>query len=93
MLTASQFRRARLGMGWSVQRASEESGVAGATIRRIEDRGPDDSKVGNVRALEEAYRSAGVRFDDENGFVCIPDWIYRDEQLAELAAQFDDPDD
>jgi len=67
MITVEQLRAARSLLGWNQYRLAEASGLAIATIRRMEgDRGPLRSSAENVLKVQQALEDAGVIFIDQN---------------------------
>ena len=67
MITVEQLRAARSLLGWNQYRLAEASGLAIATIRRMEgDRGPLRSSAENVLKVQQALEDAGVIFIDPN---------------------------
>jgi transcriptional regulator with XRE-family HTH domain len=67
MITAEQLRAARSLLGWNQYRLAEASGLAIATIRRMEgNRGPLRSSAANVLKAQQALENAGVIFIDQN---------------------------
>ncbi len=67
MITVEQLRAARSLLGWNQYRLAEASGLAIATIRRMEgDRGPLRSSAENVLKVQQALEDAGVIFIDRN---------------------------
>ncbi|RWK79791.1 MAG: XRE family transcriptional regulator [Mesorhizobium sp.] len=67
MLDASQIKAARALIDWSQGDLAEKSGLALATIKRMEKLGPGRSALSNVEAVKAALESAGVIFIDPNG--------------------------
>ncbi|MEQ1945153.1 helix-turn-helix transcriptional regulator [Mesorhizobium sp. VNQ89] len=67
MLTASQLRAARGLVNWSQTDLADKTGLALATIKRMEKLGPGRSSADNVMAVQRALESAGVQFIPENG--------------------------
>ena len=67
MITVEQLRAARSLLGWNQYRLAETSGLAIATIRRMEgNRGPLRSSAENVLKVQKALEEAGVIFIDRN---------------------------
>jgi transcriptional regulator with XRE-family HTH domain len=67
MITVEQLKAARSLLGWNQYRLAETSGLAIATIRRMEsDRGPLRSSAENVLKVQRALEDAGVIFIDRN---------------------------
>jgi transcriptional regulator with XRE-family HTH domain len=67
MITVEQLKAARSLLGWNQYRLAEASGLAIATIRRMEgDRGPLRSSAENVLKVQRALEDAGVIFIDRN---------------------------
>ncbi len=67
MITVEQLRAARSLLGWNQYRLAEASGLAIATIRRMEgDRGPLRSSAENVLKVQQALEDAGVIFIHRN---------------------------
>ena len=67
MITVEQLRAARSLLGWNQYRLAEASGLAIATIRRMEgDRGPLRSSAENVLKVQQALEDAGIFFIDRN---------------------------
>ena len=67
MITVEQLRAARSLLGWNQYRLAEASGLAIATIRRMEgERGPLRSSAENVLKVQQALQDAGVIFIDRN---------------------------
>ncbi|TPL33739.1 helix-turn-helix transcriptional regulator [Mesorhizobium sp. B2-4-8] len=67
MLDASQIKAARALIDWSQGDLAEKSGLALATIKRMEKLGPGRSALSNVEAVKAALERAGVLFIDANG--------------------------
>ncbi len=67
MLSVVQLRAARALLGWSQSSLAEASGLAIATIKRMESaRGPLKSSAENVLKVQQALEDAGVIFIDRN---------------------------
>jgi transcriptional regulator with XRE-family HTH domain len=67
MITVEQLRAARSLLGWNQYQLAEASGLAIATIRRMEgDRGPLRSTAENVLKVQQALEDAGVIFIGRN---------------------------
>lgn len=62
MITATQIRMARAGLGWNCQRLADAAGVHKNTIHRIE-RG--DGWQGSISLVQKAFERAGVSFLDD----------------------------
>ena len=61
--TGTQLRAARNGLGWSIERLAEVSGVSVRTIIRYEDQ--DDvppNRSGNLASLVTSLQEAGIEF-------------------------------
>jgi transcriptional regulator with XRE-family HTH domain len=67
MITVDQMRAGRALIGWTQDELAARSGVAPATIRRMENLGTARSSAGNVDAVQKALEAAGVIFIAENG--------------------------
>ena len=68
MLSVAQLRAARALLGWSQGSLAVASGLAIATIKRMESaRGPMKSSAENVLKVQQALEDAGVIFIDRNG--------------------------
>jgi predicted transcriptional regulator len=67
LITASQIKAGRALIDWSQGDLSEKSGLALATIKRMEKLGPGRSAMSNVEAVKTALETAGVMFIDANG--------------------------
>ena len=67
MVTGSQIRMARAALRWSAKDLAERAGVSWETIQRMETRGTEPSRSGNVESVRAALESAGVQFIDQNG--------------------------
>ncbi len=68
MITVPQLRAARSLIGWSQNELANASGVAIATIKRMEGgRGLAKTAAGNVWKVQQALEDAGVVFIDRNG--------------------------
>jgi len=72
MLTGSQIRAARAGLGWSVVFLSGKAGVAAKTISRFElVDGVPLGRVSTMMAVKTALEQAGIEFlgspDDRPG--------------------------
>ncbi len=70
MITVAQLRAARALLGWSQTELAKSSGVAIATIKRMEGaRGLPKTAVENVWKVQQALEEAGVIFidDDDEG--------------------------
>lgn len=67
MITASQMRAARGLIEWTQADLSQSSGLALATIKRMEKLGTERSTVANVQAVKTALEAAGIIFIDANG--------------------------
>ena len=68
MLSVAQLRAARALLGWSQGSLAEASGLAIATIKRMESaRGPLKSSAENVLKVQQALEDAGVVFIERNG--------------------------
>ncbi len=68
MITVAQLRAARALIGWSQTELAAHSGVAIATIRRMEGtRGLPKTTAENVWKAQRALEDAGVIFIDANG--------------------------
>ena len=66
MLSVAQLRAARALLGWSQGELAEASGLAIATIKRMESaRGPMKSSAENVLKVQQALEDAGVIFIDQ----------------------------
>lgn len=66
----AQLRAARNGLGWSIEKLAEQSGVSARTIIRYEDcEGVPPSRSGNLESLIQSMESAGIEFigDPESG--------------------------
>ena len=58
-----QIKMARAGLGWSIQRLSQESSVSVRTIKRIESEGGLSSATpANLKLIRETLEAAGVEF-------------------------------
>ncbi len=67
MLSVAQLRAARALLGWSQGSLAEASGLAIATIKRMESaRGPLKSSAENVLKVQQALEKAGDIFIDRN---------------------------
>jgi transcriptional regulator with XRE-family HTH domain len=67
MLSVAQLRAARALLGWSQGELAGASGLAIATIKRMESaRGPMKSSAENVLKVQQAMEDAGVIFIDED---------------------------
>jgi transcriptional regulator with XRE-family HTH domain len=67
VITVAQLRAARALLGWSQTELAKSSGVAIATIKRMEGaRGLPKTAVENVWKIQQALQDAGVIFIDEN---------------------------
>ena len=67
MITVAQLRAARALLGWSQAELAKSSGVAIATIKRMEGaRGLPKTAVENVWKVQQALQAAGVVFIDQN---------------------------
>ena len=67
MITVAQLRAARALLGWSQTELANASGVAIATIKRMEGaRGLLKTSLENVLKVQQALQDAGVIFIDEN---------------------------
>ncbi len=67
MLSVAQLRAARALLGWSQGSLAEASGLAIATIKRMESaRGPLKSSGENLLKVQRALEDAGVIFIDED---------------------------
>lgn len=62
-----QIRAARALIDWSQGDLAEKSGLALATIKRMEKLGPGRSSVDNAQAVQAALEAAGVLFIASNG--------------------------
>lgn len=60
MMTAAQMRAARALISWSQDQLAGASGIAVATIKRMESLGPGRSSADNVEAVRKALESGGV---------------------------------
>ncbi len=68
MITVPQLRAARSLLGWSQNELADASGVAIATIKRMEGgRGLAKTAAENVWKVQQALEDAGVVFIDRNG--------------------------
>ena len=68
MLSVAQLRAARALLGWSQGSLAVASGLAIATIKRMESaRGPLKSSAENVLKVQQALEDAGVVFIERNG--------------------------
>lgn len=67
MITAHQMKAARALTDMTQDDLAERSGVAPATVRRMESLGTGRSSADNVMAVQRALESAGVQFIPENG--------------------------
>lgn len=67
MISASQMKAARALIDWSQAELASRSGLAEATIRRMEKLGTGKSALSNVQAVKRALEDAGVIFIDPNG--------------------------
>ncbi|MEI5680525.1 MULTISPECIES: helix-turn-helix domain-containing protein [unclassified Mesorhizobium] len=67
MINASQMRAARALIDWSQGDLAEKTGLALATIKRMEKIGPGRSSADNVQAVKSALESGGVMFIEQNG--------------------------
>jgi predicted transcriptional regulator len=67
LISASQIKAGRALIDWSQTDLSEKSGLALATIKRMEKLGPGRSAHSNVEAVKNALEAAGVIFIDANG--------------------------
>ena len=67
MITVPQLRAARSLLGWSQNELANASGVAIATIKRMEGgRGLAKTAAENVWKVQQALEDAGVIFIDED---------------------------
>jgi len=67
LITANQIRAARGLLGWTQADLSQQSGLALATVKRMENIGTARSTTANVQAIKRALEEAGVIFIDPNG--------------------------
>jgi transcriptional regulator with XRE-family HTH domain len=68
MITGAQIRMARGYLRWSAKELAEKSGVAESTIKRMEqDEGFPVARGGNIEAVYNTLRDAGIEFIPENG--------------------------
>jgi transcriptional regulator with XRE-family HTH domain len=67
VITVAQLRAARALLGWSQAELAKSSGVAIATIKRMEGaRGLPKTAVENLWKVQQALQAAGVIFIEEN---------------------------
>lgn len=67
MIDSSQIKAARALAGLTQDELASASGLSAQTIKRMEALGTERSSAGNVQAVENALREAGVVFIPENG--------------------------
>ena len=60
MMTAAQMRAGRALVAWSQDQLASASGVATATVKRMEQLGPGRSSADNVEAVRKALNAGGV---------------------------------
>jgi transcriptional regulator with XRE-family HTH domain len=64
MISPTQMRMARAGLGWGVRELAERAGLQPGTISRIEN--GKEAMGGSLRKIEQAFEDAGVDFPDED---------------------------
>lgn len=62
MIDAAQMRAARGLLNWTQRELAERSGASLATIKNVE-AAVRDTRVGTLRAIQEAFEAAGVVLD------------------------------
>ncbi len=66
MITAEQIRGARAILRWTAKELADISGVAIATVQRMEAaRGVPGSSARNLQAVQNALEDAGIEFIEE----------------------------
>lgn len=64
-ITASQSRMARAALGWSIRETARKAHIGTNTLSRFETGA--ETYTSTVRALRDAYETAGVEFVDRGG--------------------------
>jgi predicted transcriptional regulator len=68
-----QLRAARALLNWPTREIAHRAGVAHGTVARLEQQpGPVvDARVSTLEAILDAYRAAGIRFEERDGAVFV----------------------